>query len=85
MKKKKGKETCYLKMVVPVAVGLGQSFLPNLNDVDYLGIHFYLHFHPPLYEYDHVKSENKIYPGYMTNFQMLSLSHNCLYRIHQWM
>ena len=33
MKKKKGKETCYLNVVLPVVVGLGQALLPNLNIV----------------------------------------------------
>ena len=67
-----------------MVVELGQSFLCNLNDVDYLGTQpwpslFHLHFYYPLYDNDHVRFGNKIYPGYMTIFWILSLSHNCLY------
>jgi len=42
MHEKEGREgKCYLKVVVPVVVGLGQVLLPNQDNVVVYGTHLY--------------------------------------------
>ena len=46
--KEERERKCYLKVVVPMVLGLGQALLPNLNIMDYhgtnLGISFWSHY-----------------------------------------
>jgi len=41
MKKKKGKENYYLKVAVPVVIGLDQALLPNQDNVVVHRTHLY--------------------------------------------
>jgi len=50
--KEERKEKCYLKVVVPMVVGLDQVLLPNLSNMDFQRTHrwwplFYLQFYHP--------------------------------------
>jgi len=50
--KKEREKKYYLKVVIPVMVGLGQALLPNLSNVEFQGTHLfgplsYLHVYNP--------------------------------------
>ena len=78
--KKEREEKYYLKVMVPVVVGLGQALLPNQNNVMVHGTHlywplFYLHIYSLQYEYDHERSYHETYSFFMTGLEKLLRSH----------